>query len=316
MPKPPLSSKLLVSLLLSAAVLVLLSANCVSASARTSGDSAEAEEQHGAEETLTGMLDESEEALASAASTQTSPGGEELTLSASTSVQFGESADLQGLVLYQSGTRYLTIFLVPPQVGNCPADPVAPAGADLLLASEAVDDQTPVSDMSDPLDRSGEWQLCGYLSTSASQPGAQVTARSHQPVMVSPSGSSQDAAGTSAEAARNSTPRSRASTHARKHGEVCRRGKRHRKAGSCRKPAPRTLKEQRIPAAQAPLSTTPAADKGRWLRRGLIWLVLAPSKPVTAVRRTMLGKRQPLLLAVHRACSKDRQVTVWWRLVK
>lgn len=235
MPKPPLISKLLVSLLLSAAVLMLLSASCTSASARTSA-SAEAEEERGAEETIAGMLEESEEALASASSTQSTQNGEELALSASTSVQLGESANIQGLVLYQSGARYLTIFLIPPQVGGCPTNPVAPAGADSLLASEAVDNQTPVSDMSDPLDRSGEWQLCGYLSTSSSPAGAQVTARSHQPVVVGAGGSSQSA-GARAEAARSSGSRSSASVHAHKHARMCRRGRRHHRAGSCRRPA-------------------------------------------------------------------------------
>lgn len=232
MPRPALISKLLLSALLSVMVLMLLPGSCLSASSQPSGASTEAEEERLAEEAL--AVEEREEAIARAASTQTSQSGGELTLSASAAfVQFGQSANIGGLVLYQTGTRYLTIFLVPPQVGSCPTDPVAPSGADPLLDTEAVDNQTPVSDISDPLERAGEWQLCGYLGASASEATPQVMARTQQPIMVGASGSSQSTAWAMGEMAAGS---SSASAHVWARG-VCRKGRHHKKkARGCRKP--------------------------------------------------------------------------------
>lgn len=79
-----------------------------------------------------------------------------------------------------NGSELLTVFLVPPTGGPCPARAVAPAGAKVVLAREPADQVLIVNALSGALAVPGTWTACAYLTL-----GGVVTAAASQPLAVS-----------------------------------------------------------------------------------------------------------------------------------
>ncbi len=78
-----------------------------------------------------------------------------------------------------NGSEALTVFLIAPPDRTCPADAVAPAGADSVLSGEAADQVLIVNALSGVLDVPGAWTACAYLTA-----GGSVTASASQPLTV------------------------------------------------------------------------------------------------------------------------------------
>ena len=82
-------------------------------------------------------------------------------------VHKGEPVQFSGSSVYTSTEQlYLTVFAAPSN--HCPSSDTAPAGSDIVLHKEAVDNFLSVTDLSDNLNTAGQWVLCSYLANSAS----------------------------------------------------------------------------------------------------------------------------------------------------
>lgn len=82
-------------------------------------------------------------------------------------VHKGEPVQFSGSSAYTSTEQlYLTVFAAPSN--HCPSSDTAPAGSDIVLHKEAVDNFLSVTDLSDNLNTAGQWDLCSYLTNSAS----------------------------------------------------------------------------------------------------------------------------------------------------
>jgi hypothetical protein len=80
-----------------------------------------------------------------------------------------------------NGSQALTLFLLRPGAGGCPAGGVAPAGADVLLSREPADQVLIVGAISDELTVPGSWTVCAYMTDSPTS----ITALASQVVAVS-----------------------------------------------------------------------------------------------------------------------------------
>jgi hypothetical protein len=78
-----------------------------------------------------------------------------------------------------NGSRDLSLWLQPPSDGACPSGVRAPHNADILLTREPADQVLQVDAQSSPLNKSGSWNVCGYLTHSGS-----ISARAHHRVTV------------------------------------------------------------------------------------------------------------------------------------
>jgi hypothetical protein len=79
-----------------------------------------------------------------------------------------------------NGSQALTLFLIRPGAGGCPASGVAPSGAEVLLSREPADQVLIVSEITSKLSVPGSWTVCAYLGASGA-----VTASASQAVAVS-----------------------------------------------------------------------------------------------------------------------------------
>lgn len=92
------------------------------------------------------------------------------------SIPIGVNASFTG---GDNGSQALTLFLLPPGAGACPADGVAPSGAQVLLSHEAADQVLIVNALSNQFTMPGAWKVCAYMATPSS-----VTASASQAVAV------------------------------------------------------------------------------------------------------------------------------------
>jgi hypothetical protein len=82
-------------------------------------------------------------------------------------VHKGEPVQFSGSSVYTSEEQlYLTVFAAPSN--HCPSSDAPPAGSDIVLHKEAVDNFLSVTDLSDNLSTAGQWALCSYLTNLSS----------------------------------------------------------------------------------------------------------------------------------------------------
>jgi hypothetical protein len=88
-----------------------------------------------------------------------------LSLSIAGPVRTGEPVQFSGQSAYTSSEQlYLSVFVLPPAAGGCPAQAIVPDGTDPVLIDEPVDNYLTISALSDELNVPGTWTLCGQLS--------------------------------------------------------------------------------------------------------------------------------------------------------